>query len=807
MARTSRLVSTALALTGALLASGLHPAAATGESAGDEPVSTRLDISLPRWDQRLTDVVAAPDGTTYILSDTYLTRATSAGQVDSGFGVNGYLTLPVLTDAQAMAWHDGDLVIAGTAFTGTGGQPTDGDDESAVIRIDVSGSGSLDPTFGANGVRMIGLPDADVDVTDVGVESDGDIVVLGSRLTFVDGWDRRVTLVRLDEDGDFDPTFDSDGIAVTDVANRTEELIVDDHGYVASVWRGGVTRFTTSGIVDTSFGVNGTYLSDIQMTSIAAMTGGEIAVSTVTYSRFGIGDITVGVTLLDRTGAPVPRFGDNGTRQFDLGGSFFAGRVVARADGRLLLTTSLYEHTTSTDVVHTVGLLADGTVDTSVGRNGWASAFKWNNGHEHSEINGAVVNEGRGILRIVGGYRDDQEWEPRVLDIALRHPGAPERRLGRVIEAALRDSGKTVVLRQWINVDDVAPVPDVAFRSFAVQKVRTSGQLDRTFADDGTYWFNSPRGMSFPDAIAVQATSVIVGYRDYGAGSPTTHLLRLDADGAVDRTFGRNGQIAMPTTTALQLVDVLVDSGGRIVTLSIEADTDGNPRIVLHRFTRNGSVDTGFGTGGFRDIPSSLGVHPKAELVQHGRGYIFATYTAGTRPVPRIVRVTTAGRLDTAFVTDLPPSGRKPNERATVGHFVAEASNDRDGGRIALIVGTGRPSLWVLRPDGSPVTTFGEGGRIRVQPQTREPDGLIEFRARGRIAVYEARSSGRQVVVNAVTYLRSGARDPDRPPFSKQAAASAEAIDLLRSSPSEPITAVLVCFAEPCRPTVRIATD
>jgi uncharacterized delta-60 repeat protein len=800
MARTSRLVSTAIALTTALLASGLHPAAATGEAAGNPPVSTRLPISLPGWDHRLTDVIAAPDGTTYILSDRFLTRARAGGRIDSGFGVSGNLALPVLTSAEAMAWHGDELLIAGTAFTGTGGGPTNGADESAVIRIDVSGSGSLDTTFGVNGVRMIGLPDTDVSATDIGVAPDGDVVVVGYRTTpatFADETESSLTLVRLDEDGDLDPTFDSDGIAVTDLVAFPDELIVGADGYIVSLFPNTITRFTTSGVVDTSFGAAGTYTSASTVSSIAPMTDDRVAVSTG-YSRYEIRDSTVGVTVLDRSGAPVHSFGDRGTRTFDIGGSFFAGRVTVRADGRLLLTTAVSEAVT--DVLHTVGLLADGTIDRSVGRNGWASTTEWNNGFSAAQINGAVMNESRGTLRVVGGYSDDQEWIPKALDIALRQPGAPASMPGRVVDAALRGSGKAVVLREW--VDDSS-----AFRSFMVQKVRTSGRLDTTFAADGTYRFASPRGMSWPDAIAVQATSVIVGYRDHGAGSRTTHLLRLDADGAVDRTFGRNGRITVPSATSLQLRDVLVDGGGRIVTLSVEVEPNGHPRVVLHRFTPNGAVDTRFGTNGRRVVPASLGVRTEAEVVQHGRGYIFATYSADVRPVPRIVRVTSAGRLDSGFVTNLPPSGRTPNERATVGHFAAEPSNDPDGGRIALIVGTSRPSLWMLRPNGSPLTTFGEGGRIRVGPNTREPDGLIEFRAGGRVAVYEAEWSGKQLAVNGTTYLRSGARDPDRPPFTKQTAASAQAIDLLRASPSEPITAVIGCNRGACTPTVRIATD
>lgn len=793
------------------MASGLHPASAADEATADEAVSTRLPISLPGWDHRLTDVIAAPDGTTYILSDRFLTRVRAGGRVDSSFGVSGNLALPVLTRAEAMAWHGNDLLIAGTAFTGYKGEATAGADESAVIRINVSGSGSVDSTFGADGVRMIGLPDADVYVTDIGVTSGGDVVALGYHITpatFADERESRVTLVRLDEDGDVDPTFDGDGIAVTDVEAFPTELIVNDNGYIASLFPNKIIRFRSSGVVDTRFGAAGTYTSAGRVTSIAAMTKGRIAVSTVAFDRAELRDSTVAVTVVDRyTGAPDRRFGGNGTRQFDLGGSFFAGRVTVRANGRLLLTTAVSEAVTASDVVHTVGLRADGTIDASVGRNGWASTTGWNNGFSAAHINGAVVNEDRGILRIVGEYDDDQEWVPRALDIALSKPGAPTSRPGSVVDAALRDSGKAVVLREW--ADD-----DAAFRSFAVQKVRTSGQLDTTFADDGTYWFNSPRGMSWPDAIAVQTTSVIIGYRDYGVGSRTTHLLRLDADGAVDRTFGRNGRVTVPTTTGLQLRDVLVDRDGRIVTLSIEAEPGGNRRIVLHRFTRNGSADTRFGADGRRVIPTSLGVrtgevvlHGRAELVEHGRGYIFATYSADTLPVPRIVRVTSTGLVDNGFVTDLPSGGSDPNRRARLLHLAAEPSDDPDGARIALIVNTGRASLWMLRPNGKPLTAFGDGGWIRARPATSESAALIEFGSRGRITVFDTEWTGDQVVLSGATYRRSGAVDPDRPLISKRAAASQQPIDLLRSSPREPITAVIDCRNAACRPTVRIATD
>jgi uncharacterized delta-60 repeat protein len=146
-------------------------------------------------------------------------RYTPAGVLDSSYGNNGVALIPAdqtstagvsIQDQWAMTVQDdGKAVVVGD------GRNTDpnGDVVWEAVRLDVDGS--ADPTFGNGGVTA--LPFSMIGDTDgprsVAQDASGNILLGGSGM--VSAGDRRPELVRLNDDGSIDTTFGQQGLALT----------------------------------------------------------------------------------------------------------------------------------------------------------------------------------------------------------------------------------------------------------------------------------------------------------------------------------------------------------------------------------------------------------------------------------------------------------------------------------------------------------------------------------------------------------------------------------------------------------------
>ena len=117
-------------------------------------------------------------------------------------------------------------------------------------------NGELDPTFGG-GDGMVSLSVSSADATAVALQSDGKIIVGGD-----------TSLVRFSADGSLDTTFGNNGVAaipfsgpsgeIYDVAVQADDrILVAGSSRVSTRYHMAVARMTASGALDTSFGTSG----------------------------------------------------------------------------------------------------------------------------------------------------------------------------------------------------------------------------------------------------------------------------------------------------------------------------------------------------------------------------------------------------------------------------------------------------------------------------------------------------------------------------------------------------------------------
>jgi uncharacterized delta-60 repeat protein len=143
--------------------------------------------------------------------DFALLRYTENGDLDTDFGVNGIVTLPVGSGndvAAAVAIQsDGTILVAGSVEE-SGGKL------GALVRF--LANGSIDYSFGRAGVVLVDVGN-NAEIAAMAIQKDQNIVLAGS---FEENGQRKVLLVRLLSDGLPDSGFGVDGVAETPEGSR-----------------------------------------------------------------------------------------------------------------------------------------------------------------------------------------------------------------------------------------------------------------------------------------------------------------------------------------------------------------------------------------------------------------------------------------------------------------------------------------------------------------------------------------------------------------------------------------------------------
>jgi len=204
---------------------------------------------------------------------------------------------------------------------------TDVNGETGLATITVPASGSLDTTFNSTGIFTIGIGDQSR-VKSLALQSDGKIVAAGYVFDSSISASEDVLVVRSNENGSLDNTFNSSGLAALDVSpllgspsniDRANKVIVQSDGKILI---GGYTtllpgnrdsllvRFNTNGTLDNSLGTNGIKSLEVSGSNLddqindfvidgtgilAAGDAGDLQ-SLIRFTDSGALDITFGIT-------------------------------------------------------------------------------------------------------------------------------------------------------------------------------------------------------------------------------------------------------------------------------------------------------------------------------------------------------------------------------------------------------------------------------------------------------------------------------------------------------------------------------
>jgi uncharacterized delta-60 repeat protein len=248
---------------------------------------------------------------------------------------------------------------------------------------------------------------------------------------------------------------------------------------------------------------------------------------------------------------------------------------------------------------------------------------------------GFCFNSANGCLDATFGNGTGRVIGPRHMQIGT---------LGRGPSLAIQNiDGQAKIIGIGASYDVCA---NNAQRVWAVARYLPDGTLDPTFGSGGVARrsFSTTGFGNVANSVAIQPDNkiVVVGMSPSNKGGLPT-IVRFNANGAIDPTFGSGGVVVLTTpgkSPSGNLYTVAVQSDGRIVAAGAAAYTPG----YMVRLNPNGSVDTSFGAYGG---PSAIFTALRIQRFGSEERVVIAGRAAPGRAT--IWRFTSSGAPDATF--------------------------------------------------------------------------------------------------------------------------------------------------------------
>jgi uncharacterized delta-60 repeat protein len=280
--------------------------------------------------------------------------------------------------------------------------------------------------------------------------------------------------------------------------------------------------------------------------------------------------------------------------------------------------------------------------------------------------------------------------------------------------------------------------------AFRLVRYNQDSSLDTTFGIQGNITTDFSARADIASALAIQSDGKIVAAGQAGLGPQgySFALVRYNRDGSFDAGFGIGGKVITdllgPAETALALA---IQSDGGIIAAGVayagELPTSGD--FALVRYQADGSLDRTFGIDGkvITDWSGVLDMARALAILSDGR--IVAAGTAHLSDFRRLpwygvlARYNTDGSVDTTFgtrgkvTTDALDTGISALAIQSEGKILAAGGSQSTGSSLDF-------GLVRYNDDGSLDITFGAGGTVttafgpwrdRVFALSLQPDGKI----------------------------------------------------------------------------------
>ncbi|WP_085318153.1 methyl-accepting chemotaxis protein [Derxia lacustris] len=370
-------------------------------------------------------------------------------------------------------------------------------------------------------------------------------------------------------------------------------------------------RLDASGRLDGGFSGDGRLTLDLPGTELDAAILGSGAGGTLALVRSASGGGEVrSLIRLSAAGTLDPGFGAAGTGSVDLTALGVTGNVCQLADGRIVAAGYRYDNGNPVEL-QLLRLDADGHVDTGFGSGGRVTLGAADAGFV-ADASLLALADGGLLLAQLTPVAGGVTVRLQQLDAA----GAPLAGLGggpttvdfggigSVGAGAVQADGKLLLAGAYYDAATGAS-------AFVLARLNADGSLDSGFGSGGKRVLDVLENLDERQpGIALQADGKILlaGYGDGGQAAANSVVLRLNADGSLDSSFGDGGQVSFDWSWGDNCAaDVAVLADGRIVVAA--SGTYMDPGAFVLRLNADGSLDSQFGdlAAGASEPLSSLG--------------------------------------------------------------------------------------------------------------------------------------------------------------------------------------------------------
>jgi len=535
--------------------------------------------------------------------DFTLVRYNANGSLDSSFGIGGKVTTPVGTSNDyaysVIQQADGKLVAAGYSWFGSA-------TDFALVRYNTDGN--LDSGFGVGGIVTTnftgsGFGSSDDKAYSVIQQADGMLVAAGNS----DSSNDNFALARYNLDGTLDTGFGTGGKVTTSISssdNTAKSVLQQADGKLLAVGKttnlvdAVLVRYSLDGVLDTTFNTTGIVTTDNTTSndeshSVIQQADGKLVAVGSTFT--GNLNYDFALARYNPDGTLDTGFGTNGKVTTDIGTNFdIANWVIQQSDGKLVVAG--YSESGSGLDFALVRYNANGSLDSSFGTGGKVTtAVGTSNDYAHS-----VIQQADGRL-VVAGYSRNNENE--------------------------------------------------SSDNFALVRYNADGTLDTGFGMGGKVTTDINNNDDRAYSVIQQADGRLLAAGGSGIGTNVDFtLVRYNENGTLDNSFGVAGKvITVFGTSDDKAYSVIQQADGKLVAAGNKGSTSGSSSFALARYNEDGTLDSGFGSGG--RVTTSIGVNGSAarSVIQQADGQLVAAGVSNSISDFTLVRYHTDGTLDNSF--------------------------------------------------------------------------------------------------------------------------------------------------------------
>ena len=383
-----------------------------------------------------------------------------------------------------------------------------------------------------------------------------------------------------------------------------------------------------------------------------------------------------------------PTFGAGGRVTTSIGGiQDQANDVAVQADGKIIAAGSalVFGAMRGDDEFALARYNGDGSLDPTFGAGGKVITDFFGFSDRANAL--AIQNDGK--IVVAGLATGGSDISTIVFALARYNPDGS-------LDPTFGSAGK--VTTDFPGVEDIAQ--DVAIQAngkiiaagyvnntgtladFAMARYNVDGSLDTTFGSGGKVTTDFSGGFDKAYAVAIQSNGKIIAAGD--SLNPTTFydyaLARYDTTGNLDSTFGTGGKVTTSISTSGEtdsISAIAIQSDGKIIASGYSLSGIGNYDFVLTRYNADGSLDSGFGSGGivvtdffgFNDHAFDASIQFNGKIVVVGEALTASSRSFG------LVRYNTDGSLDPTFGTGGKVTTNFPGGNGAIANAVAILAN------------------------------------------------------------------------------------------------------------------------------------